>query len=859
MNDAMPSVTANPWSCVVCIDYLPPSVRHVPWLLPVAGMPALGRLLMRLSAGEGPPGAGPSTRWVVTTDAARSEILGTIAREHGWETLVEPNCLPAELFARVARMRRQDDLVVYPGTSIAPDCTAAMRLLCIHRARAYDATLADDALLDGLVPLVIRASSADRLATRCLDAIELRGLSACLRKPAVDPGLRVGLQSWVSLADGIDEGTLPPAPLLDDCWTRIAVERAFARNGGSADRTFAQVLKPILAACIDEVPPIVPPGPRPSPGVSTVVFASMRTAFSGGEESLFTLIANLDRSRWRPVVITPFETYLVEKLRRAGIVTHVAGWDYSLLTARNLAYCDSLLGAYGASLVHVDALPNPALMTTARLRGVPLVGHLRVVPRDAISSFAHMPDRIICVSNHVAEGLSRFTVARERLMTIHNAVEERDTGDTGRRGERGSRRERWGISRDAFVLACVSRITPGKKLEVLFDALEHVRREEPRVHAVLVGEAAVSDWGYACQLRRQIDKRDLGVTWVGFDPDIADVLAAIDTLVLTSTHEAFPRCLIEALAAGVVAVAPDAGGSVESIDPGESGLLFPADSVQGLAATLLEIVRNAPLRDRIRNRARQRAREFRVGRQVEQVQGLYETLVTAQHHVASDVSSHSSHEAVPRLSPLVKRAHLVVLIGNDGAGKTTQAHRLVEWLEGRRQRAILHPNESLQPVKQALHAVSRDLGYENPEGLLGPETCHLAYAILKWNTMARLDGPLREAGAFVVMDRYAYCHIASMRAQGLAHARVVERLFSIFPEPDLIVYLDVTPETARRRMEARGLDRELQSPTYLERHARAYWELEEARRFVRIDGERPADDVAEELRSQMRRRFPHLD
>ena len=88
------------------------------------------------------------------------------------------------------------------------------------------------------------------------------------------------------------------------------------------------------------------------------------------------------------------------------------------------------------------------------------------------------------------------------------------------------------------------------------------------------------------------------------------------------------------------------------------------------------------------------------------------------------------------VAPFVKRAHLVALIGIDGAGKTTQAARLVAWLEARGERCTLHPNESLQSVKYALAHVAAAMGHEDAVALLGPETHQLVLSAIKWNTSA---------------------------------------------------------------------------------------------------------------------------
>ncbi|HEY6389862.1 MAG TPA: hypothetical protein VIX89_01220 [Bryobacteraceae bacterium] len=207
---------------------------------------------------------------------------------------------------------------------------------------------------------------------------------------------------------------------------------------------------------------------------------------------------------------------------------------------------------------------------------------------------------------------------------------------------------------------------------------------------------------------------------------------------------------------------------------------------------------------------------------------------------------------------LEKRASLIVFIGNDGAGKTTQATLLFDWLLTRGQGATLHPTQSLQPIKSALTAMAQDMGRSGPEDLLGLEESQFVYAVLKWNKMMEVRGALSRDDHFVVMDRYAYCHIASVLSQGLSNAALIERLFAIFPRPDVTFYIDVTPETALARIQNRKKDLAPMTLAYLTNHARAYRELKDAPWFVFVDGERSMDDVAGEIREHMRARFHWL-
>lgn len=619
------NVDSQPGAVVVCLDYVPPSVRHVPWLLEVLDRPALSLLLERLASFFARCDA-----WVVSADAARQAVAGQVAASQGFDLFeTGDRSLPSVLGAFCQGRQPPEDLLVFPGASIVPDCVQSLAMLASHRQGKAEATFAADGFLDGLLPLVLSAGGAAKLWPACQGCSDWKGILEFLRSPDSDRLIRKLAYRLPPQADPEGERMLPAFGVMRDRWTSKAAAAAIQRHSGLFGPEAAQAFKQTLIATLSEVPKVTARGFSGGGSRARILFSSLRTAFSGGEQSLFSLISNFDPSKCSPAVLFAFDSLLRAKLDDKGIPTLVAGWDYSEITARNLDFCYAVLDSLRPDIVHVDALPNPSLMAAAHARGIPIIGHLRIIPQDSISSFAYMPAAIITVSNVVASRLKRFNIRPDSIVVIHNGVAGCETSPS----QRAALRRRLDIPQGAFVFLVVSRITPSKRVEMFLQAFDQVAGQAPDSWALVVGEPsarfgpyAKDDVGYAERLREQA--RQMGaaerVRWLGFQSDIESVYSASDSLVTASVDEPFPRCVLEALSAGLAVIGPDAGGAVEAIEAGKSGLLFEANSTASLAAAMLSVAQDEARYRTLSANARLRARHFSVERHARRVEALYE-------------------------------------------------------------------------------------------------------------------------------------------------------------------------------------------------------------------------------------------
>lgn len=205
----------------------------------------------------------------------------------------------------------------------------------------------------------------------------------------------------------------------------------------------------------------------------------------------------------------------------------------------------------------------------------------------------------------------------------------------------------------------------------------------------------------------------------------------------------------------------------------------------------------------------------------------------------------------PRAVPRLRR---VALVGIDGSGKTTQAHRLAADLDRAGVAASYWRNAG---GRRWFGRLARRLGRgADAERLLGRGGMLVIESVLRWLAIARALLRSLVSGQVAVMDRYSVCQYASIRAHRPHHADRWERLarlaFRIFPEPDVTFLLRVDPKEAYRRIERRGTDHE--SVEFLTAADAAYRSLPEYAGLVVVDGDAGPEEVSRAIRQWLARR-----
>jgi len=273
---------------------------------------------------------------------------------------------------------------------------------------------------------------------------------------------------------------------------------------------------------------------------------------------------------------SPLSLLSIKKLRRiiekekGGIVharSRVPAWIAFFATRRsNVEFITTAHGFY-----------SPHFLSYIMSLGKFVICPSKVIARHMQEAFGVSPAKIKIIPRWVDLDRFKFTPEREK------------TEDT--------------------TLLSVGRISPSKGYEYLISAMRRIVRVNPYIRLDIVGSAESNRERYFNYLKSLVQRYSLNynIRFLGYRDDIEKILSYAHLLVVSSViEESFGRVIIEAMAVGVPVVATKVGAIPEIVEDKKDGFLVPPRDPHALSKTILEILRNKSVTEKIILNARKK-------------------------------------------------------------------------------------------------------------------------------------------------------------------------------------------------------------------------------------------------------------
>ncbi len=360
----------------------------------------------------------------------------------------------------------------------------------------------------------------------------------------------------------------------------------------------------------------------------------------GAEQCLFFLLKNLDRDKYIPTVVLPYEGPLKDKLEKIGVKTEISPvgwWTYgsnALSTQGDLkersGKLATLIEKEEIDIVHTNTSVIAEGAIAAKMTGRPHVWHLHefldghpslkpVIPLYLAYRFIDLfSDPVIVVSHALKKSVSNF-IDPERLSVIHNGIDPEE-----KTGSEGSFRKELVVSEGALLVCTVGPVVKEKGHMTFIEMAAKVLNAKKDVQFISIGGKI--DSGLWSAIENKIEGYGLkdNIQFLDFRTDVRRILNEIDIYVVSSEMESFGLAAIEAMASGKPVVATRCGGPEEIVVDGQTGFLVPSNDPISLAEKILTLADDPEKRKAMGLKGKERFGELFTGsRFSKSVENLY--------------------------------------------------------------------------------------------------------------------------------------------------------------------------------------------------------------------------------------------
>jgi glycosyltransferase involved in cell wall biosynthesis len=339
-----------------------------------------------------------------------------------------------------------------------------------------------------------------------------------------------------------------------------------------------------------------------------ILFLSHSSELYGAEKALLQTIEGLKKRDFEPVLVLPRTGPFQKKAEKLGVETVLVPFKW-WLTEKNRVWKQPLSWLWNLNCIvkiarlveekSIDLVFSNSAVSfcgalAARWKRVPHIWSIH-----EIIGGENAPVRFLLGKGALVSFVSAFSMK----IIVNSKTTGRSFGENKKvhvvpngfvwspqdRGLQGFYRQKYGYTSEDFVLGIIGKIYPEKGQMNVVEAIDRVVKTHPDTMLFVVGEVRHNKYFRGIQRFIADRKLEKNVIFKDYVPEIYDVLAFLDLLLVASNVESFGRVAVEAMSVKTPVLAVRTGAMAEIIVAGENGFLVDSSDPELLAEAILSI------------------------------------------------------------------------------------------------------------------------------------------------------------------------------------------------------------------------------------------------------------------------------
>lgn len=388
--------------------------------------------------------------------------------------------------------------------------------------------------------------------------------------------------------------------------------------------------------------------------MKSILFIHQSAELYGSDKTILMFISKLDKTKYFPIVILPFDGPLKREFEKNNIqvvIAPVLKLYRKMFTPKNLIKVireyreglrtiDELHKKHNFQLVYSHTLAALIGIVFAKKRKIKHLWHVQeIIAKPKIFNIVFKKILGIKSNHKVAydshetmkfwiEGNAALTAKSE---AVWNGIDVEEKVDYPQEIINDVRTNFFKSDSNEIVIALVGRINSWKGQQLLLDAFHILSQKYNNIKLTFIGSAPPNQEIFETDLKAKIKEYNLEnrALIIPFQEEIGKFWDSIDIAVVPSTEpEPFGMVVIEAMLSQKPVVASNHGGPTEIVLHNQTGFLFEPNNKQSLADALEKLVLDADLRKSFGTNGKKRAiAEFSIDSHVKHFEKIFEELL----------------------------------------------------------------------------------------------------------------------------------------------------------------------------------------------------------------------------------------